>query len=571
MKYLFSCLKTYRREAILAPLFKLLEASLELVVPLIVALIVDRGIASGDRQFIALMCLVLVGFGIVGLGFSITAQYFAAKAAVGACKELRGKLFEKLQSFSYAQIDELGTSTMITRMTSDVNQVQSGVNMTLRLFLRSPFIVFGAMAMAFVVDVRVALVFVAVIPLLAVAVFAVMLACMPLYRKVQEKLDRVYLSVRENLAGVRVIRAFSKEKSEREEFDLRNDRLRSSQKKVGRIAALTSPITYILVNLAVIALLYLGGLRVDSGALGQGDVIALYNYLGQILIELIKLANLIVTMTKAVSCQKRIGKVLDTEGEQDVLDANAKEGDPQYAVSFEHVSLSYAGGGNALSDVTFAVRKGETVGILGGTGAGKSTLVNLIPRFYPATEGRVFLNGKDVNSLSAVALREKTVGIVPQKAVLFQGTIRSNLLWGNESATDEELFRAVKIAQAEDVVAAKGGLDGEIAQEGKNLSGGQRQRLTIARALVKQPEILILDDSASALDYATDSKLRSALKELDCTVFIVSQRTASILHADLILVLDQGKIVGKGTHKELLADCEVYREIYKTQFQEGAE
>lgn len=544
---------------------------MELVVPLIVALIVDRGIASGDRQFIALMCLVLVGFGIVGLGFSITAQYFAAKAAVGACKELRGKLFEKLQSFSYAQIDELGTSTMITRMTSDVNQVQSGVNMTLRLFLRSPFIVFGAMAMAFVVDVRVALVFVAVIPLLAVAVFAVMLACMPLYRKVQEKLDRVYLSVRENLAGVRVIRAFSKEKSEREEFDLRNDRLRSSQKKVGRIAALTSPITYILVNLAVIALLYLGGLRVDSGALGQGDVIALYNYLGQILIELIKLANLIVTMTKAVSCQKRIGKVLDMESERDVLDANAKEGDPQYAVLFDHVSLSYAGGGNALSDVTFAVKKGETVGILGGTGAGKSTLVNLIPRFYPATEGRVFLNGKDVNSLSAVSLREKTVGIVPQKAVLFQGTIRSNLLWGNESATDEELFRAVKIAQAEDVVAAKGGLDGEIAQEGKNLSGGQRQRLTIARALVKQPEILILDDSASALDYATDSKLRSALNDLDCTVFIVSQRTASILHADLILVLDQGKIVGKGTHEELLGSCEVYREIYKTQFQEGAE
>lgn len=571
MKYLFSCLKTYRREAILAPLFKLLEASLELVVPLIVALVVDRGIASGDRQFIALMCLVLVGFGIVGLGFSITAQYFAAKAAVGACKELRGKLFEKLQSFSYAQIDELGTSTMITRMTSDVNQVQSGVNMTLRLFLRSPFIVFGAMAMAFVVDVRVALVFVAVIPLLAVAVFAVMLACMPLYRKVQEKLDRVYLSVRENLAGVRVIRAFSKEKSEREEFDLRNDRLRSSQKKVGRIAALTSPITYILVNLAVIALLYLGGLRVDSGALGQGDVIALYNYLGQILIELIKLANLIVTMTKAVSCQKRIGKVLDTEGEQDVLDPDAKEGDPQYAVLFDHVSLSYAGGGNALSDVTFAVKKGETVGILGGTGAGKSTLVNLIPRFYPATEGRVLLNGKDVNALSAVSLREKTVGIVPQKAVLFQGTIRSNLLWGNESATDEELFRAVKIAQAEDVVAAKGGLDGEVAQEGKNLSGGQRQRLTIARALVKQPEILILDDSASALDYATDSKLRSALKELDCTVFIVSQRTASILHADLILVLDQGKIVGKGTHEELLGSCEVYREIYRTQFQEGAE
>jgi len=569
LKHLFVCLKAYRKEAILAPLFKLLEASLELVVPLIVALIVDRGIATGDKQFILLMCLVLVGFGVVGLAFSLTAQYFAAKAAVGASKQLRSKLFTKLQSFSYAQIDEMGTSTMITRMTSDVNQVQTGVNMTLRLFLRSPFIVFGAMIMAFVVDAQVALVFVAVIPLLAVAVYAVMWACMPLYRKVQAKLDKVYLSVRENLAGVRVIRAFSKEESEREEFARRSDELKTSQKKVGRIAALTSPITYVLVNLAIIALLYLGGKRVDLGAIEQGDVIALYNYLGQILIELIKLANLIVTITKAVSCQQRIGKVLDSESEPDVLEPNAPCGDRAYAVAFENVSFSYAGGASALSDVSFRVRRGETVGILGGTGAGKSTLVNLLPRFYPATQGHVFLNGKDVNGLSAVTLREKIVGVVPQKAVLFHGTIRSNLLWGNENATDEELMTAVHLAQAEDVVASKGGLDGEIAQEGKNLSGGQRQRLTIARALVKQPEILILDDSASALDYATDVKLRVALKSLNCTVFIVSQRAASVLHADLILVLDKGKVVGQGTHEALLSSCEVYREIYATQFKEG--
>lgn len=570
MKHLLNCLKPYRKEAILAPLFKLLEASLELSVPLIVALIVNRGIATGDRQFVVLMCLVLVGFGIVGLGFSLTAQYFAAKAAVSASAELRSRLFSKLQSFSYTQIDEMGTSTMITRMTSDVNQVQTGVNMTLRLFLRSPFIVFGAMAMAFVIDAQVALVFVVVIPLLAVAVYAVMWACMPLYQKVQAKLDDVYRSVRENLAGVRVIRAFSKEASERAEFQERNESLKKSQKKVGRIAALTSPITYVLVNLAIIALLYFGGQRVFVGSLEQGDVLALYNYLGQILIELIKLANLIVTITKSVSCQKRIGKVLDSESEPDVLQtAQDGEEDADVAVAFENVSLRYAGGGNALTDVSFRVKRGETVGILGGTGAGKSTLVNLLPRFYPASEGRVLINGRNVNGISAVELREKIVGIVPQKAVLFQGTIRSNLLWGNESATDEELMTAVKLAQAEDVVAAKGGLDGEIAQEGKNLSGGQRQRLTIARALVKQPEILILDDSASALDYATDAKLRAALQGLDNTVLIVSQRAASVLHADLILVLDGGQVVGKGKHEELLNSCDVYREIYATQFKEG--
>lgn len=565
MKHLLSCMRRYRKEALLAPLFKLLEASLELAVPLVVAAIVNNGISTGDKSYIVYMCLLLVAFGIVGLAFSLTAQYFAARAAVGVSAELRGRLFHKLQSFSFTQIDSLGTSTMITRMTSDVNQVQTGVNMTLRLFLRSPFIVFGAMIMAFTLDVQAALVFVAVIPLLAVAVFAVMGACIPLYQRVQGRLDKVYLSTRENLAGVRVVRAFCKEESEIAEFEERNGALRTSQKKVGRVAALTNPLTYILVNLAVIALVYVGGLRVDGGYLEQGDVIALYSYLSQILVELIKLANLIVTITKAVSCQKRIGKVLDEEGERSVLQApEGEQGD--CAVAFENVTFSYAGGGApALSGIDFSVKKGETVGIIGGTGSGKSTLVHLIPRFYAASEGRVLVNGRDVKEIPAEELRG-SVGIVLQKAVLFKGTIRSNLLWGNGSATEEELLAAVKTAQAEDVVAAKGGLDGEVAQEGKNLSGGQRQRLTIARALVRKPDILILDDSASALDYATDARLRSALRQTDCTVFIVSQRTASVLHADKIVVLDDGKPAGIGTHEELLKTCAVYREIYESQF-----
>ncbi len=572
MKHLLSCIKSYRVEAILAPLFKLLEASLELIVPLVVAAIVDHGIAEGDKGYIVGMCLLLVGFGIVGLAFSITAQYFAARAAVGACADLRTRLFRKLQSFSYTQIDEMGTSTMITRMTSDVNQVQTGVNMSLRLFLRSPFIVFGAMAMAFVVDVKAALVFVAVIPLLSVAVFAVMAACIPLYQKVQGKLDRVFLSTRENLAGVRVIRAFCKEESEQKEFELRNGELLAAQKRVGKIAALTNPLTYVLVNLAVIALVYVGALQVNAGALQQGDVIALYGYLSQILVELIKLANLIVTVTKAVSCEKRIERVLDTEGEPDVLCAEysdaapAAEGDAY--LEFRHVTFSYAGGGApALTDIHFQVRKGQTVGIIGGTGSGKTTLVNLLPRFYAATEGQVLLEGRDVRTMSATELRER-IGIVPQKAVLFKGSIRSNLLWGREDAPEEALLSAVHTAQADDVLAAKGGLDGEIAQEGKNLSGGQRQRLTIARALVRDPEILILDDSASALDYATDARLRAALRETGRTVFIVSQRTASVLQADLILVLDDGKVVGMGSHEDLLRTCSVYREIYRSQFKE---
>ena len=529
MKHLFSCLKSYKKETVLAPLFKLLEASLELIVPLVVGAIVNNGISSGDVSYILYGCLILVALGAVGLGFSLTAQYFAARAAVGASAALRERLFCKLQSLSYSQIDETGTSTMITRMTSDINQVQTGVNMTLRLFLRSPFIVFGAMIMAFTVDPVSALVFAGVIPLLALVVFAVMAACIPLYQRVQEKLDKVFLSARENLAGVRVVRAFCKEESETALFRERNGALCSAQKKVGRIAALTNPFTYILVNVAVIALLWAAAGRVNGGALMQGGVISLYGYLSMILVELIKLANLIVTITKAVSCQKRIGKALD--------------------------------------NITFSVRRGETVGILGGTGSGKSSLVHLIPRFYEASAGRVLVNGTDVNAIPAEALRE-AVAIVPQKAVLFRGTVRSNLLWGNGNATDAELLSCIRTAQAEDVVAPKGGLDGEVAQEGKNLSGGQRQRLTIARALVRKPEILILDDSASALDYATDAKLRAALKQLDCTVFIVSQRAASVKHADKIVVLDDGGIAGMGTHKELYASCDLYREIYHTQFKE---
>lgn len=542
---------------------------MELIVPLVVAAIIDVGIAGGDRAYVVKMCLVLVAFGVAGLAFSLTAQYFAAKAAVGVSAELRSRLFRKLQSFSFTQIDHLGTSAMITRMTSDVNQVQTGVNMTLRLFLRSPFIVFGAMIMAFVVDAQCALVFVAVIPLLAVTVYSVMGACIPLYQRVQGKLDKVYLSTRENLAGVRVIRAFSLEEKETEEFETRNLQLKRAQKKAGRIAALTNPVTYVLVNLALIALLYLGARRVDFGVLEQGDVVALYGYLAQILVELIKLANLIVTITKAASCQKRIGKVLDMQGEPSVLSLeNTKPCGQEESVRFENAAFSYGGGGaNALSNINFSVKRGETVGILGGTGSGKSTLVNLIPRFYAATEGAVYINGKNVNEIPAQTLRGM-VSVAPQKAVLFKGTIRSNLLWGNGTATDEELMKAVERAQALDVVASKNGLDGEVAQEGKNFSGGQRQRLTIARALVKNPEILILDDFSSALDYATDASLRAALRTLDCTTFIVSQRASSVLHSDKIVVLDDGKIAGIGTNEELLKRCSVYREIYRSQYRE---
>ncbi len=571
MKYLIRCLKVYRKEAILAPLFKLLEACMELTVPLVVAAIINTGVAGADKGYIINACLVLVAFGALGLFFALTAQYFAAKAAVGTAAELRSRLFDKLQTFSYAQIDRLGASRMITRMTSDVNQVQTGVNMTLRLLLRSPIVVFGATAMAFVVDPQAGLVFVGLVPLLAAAVYLVMGLCLPLYKKVQERLEKVYLSTRENLAGVRVIRAFSLEESEKEEFEARETALKKSQKRAGALAALSNPLTYALVNIALIVLLYVGAIRVQGGALEQGDVVALYGYLAQILVELIKLANLIITVTKAVSCQKRVGAVLDMEGEpsltKPVSAERLEENAP--AVAFKNVSFAYAGGGKTLDGVSFTVQKGETVGILGGTGAGKSTLVDLIPRFYESTEGEVEVGGENVGAIPADELRAR-VGVVPQKAVLFKGTIRSNLLWGNKEATEEELLRAVKLAQAEDVVAAKGGLNGEVAQEGKNLSGGQRQRLTIARALVKNPEILILDDSSSALDYATDKALRHALKTLECTVFLVSQRATSLMHADKILVLDDGKLVGQGTHEELMKTCRVYREIYASQVREGA-
>lgn len=568
MKHLFACLKKYKKEAVLAPLFKLLEASLELVVPLVVGAIINVGIGGADKSYIVWGCVLLVGFGLVGLAFSLTAQYFAARAAVGVSAQLRENLFVKLQSLSYAQIDGMGTSTMITRMTGDIQQVQTGVNMTLRLFLRSPFIVFGAAAMAFVVDWRAALVIVCVIPLLALAVFSVMAATIPLYRRVQERVDGVYTSTRENLAGARVLRAFCKEEDEIQSFGKKSGRLRSAQKKAGRISALTGPITYALVNIALIVLLFVSAGRVELGALEQGDAVSLYNYLAMILVELIKLANLIVTLTKAVSSQKRIGQALDEESEHSVTAPEA-ESKGDYAVEFEHVTFAYAGGAPALKDVDFKVKRGETVGILGGTGSGKTTLMGLIPRFYETEEGVVRVGGRDVKSIPAEELRER-VGVAAQKSVMFKGTIRSNLLWGKGDATDEELGFAVRCAQAEDVVSAKGGLDGEVAQEGKNLSGGQRQRLSIARALVKKPEILILDDTSSALDYATDAKLRKAISALGGTTLVVSQRVSSVMHADKIVVLDDGAVAGVGTHGELLSSCDVYREIYETQFRERA-
>ncbi len=564
MKYLRKSLNAYKKEAILSPLFKLFEACMELVVPLVVAHIVDVGIAQADRGYIVHGILVLVAFGAAGLLFALTAQYFAAKAAVGTSAELRRELFTKLQALSYEDIDLIGTPQMITLMTSDINQVQAGVNHTLRLLLRSPIIVFGAAVMAFTVDVYAGLVFVALIPVLTAAIVTVMAVCTPLYRKVQEKLDGVNLSVRENLQGVRVIRAFCREKEELAVFNGRNADLRAAQKRAGRISAVTNPITFCLVNLAVILLVYVGGIRISVGALEQGDVIALYFYITIILTELVKLANFIYIVVKAVSSMRRIGKVLDLSDEPSLfLPPEREEGET--AVSFENVTFTYRGGGApALCDIAFSVKRGETVGILGGTGSGKSTLVNLIPRFYRTGVGKVRVNGADVDAIPKDTLRNE-VAVVPQKSLIFRGTIRSNLLWGNDGATEEDLLAAVGIAQAADVVEAKGGLDGEIAQEGKNLSGGQRQRLSIARALVRKPKILILDDSASALDYATDLKLRTALKGLDCTTFIVSQRTVSVRHADKIVVLEEGRIAGLGTHEELLKNCGLYREIDASQ------
>ena len=571
MKKLLVYLKDYRRESVLGPLFKLLEATFELIVPLVVAAIIDRGIGTADKGYILRMCLVLVALGLIGLVCSVTAQYFAAKASVGFVTKLRHALYSHIQRFSYQTLDRVGISTLITRMTSDMNQVQTGLNLALRLLLRSPFVVFGAMIMAFTIDAKAALWFAAAIPALSVVVFGIMLVSIPLYKKVQGLLDQVLAATRENLTGVRVLRAFGKEEAEVAAFERKNEALTAMQKHVGHISALMNPVTYVIINLAILLLIHTGALRVEAGVITQGAVVALYNYMSQILVELIKLANLIINITKSVACGKRIQSVLDMPAGE-AVQADAPRGDARYRVQFDHAGIRYnEGADESLSDVNLAVRPGETVGVIGGTGSGKSTLVQLIPRFYEATQGRVLVDGIDVRALDPAQLRAR-IGIVPQKAVLFKGTIRENLLWGNASATDEQLMQAVHTAQADDVLRAKGGLDAEIEQAGRNLSGGQRQRLTIARALVRRPDILILDDSASALDFATDAALRKALRELDYrpTVFIVSQRTSSIRHADRIVVLDDGRAAGIGTHEELLENCQVYREIYDSQFKKEA-
>lgn len=571
MKKLWKYMRDYRREGILAPLFKLLEASLELLVPLVMAQIIDTGIANGDGGFILSRCGILAALAAVGLVCSITAQYFAAKASVGFAAKLRSTLFKHIQSLSYSKLDTQGTGTLIARITGDINQVQSGMNLALRLLLRSPFVVFGAMIMAFTIDVKAALVFVVTIPLLSIVVFGIMLWSIPMYKKVQARLDKVLGITRENLSGVRVIRAFCKEDEERREFGERNAALTKLQLIVGRVSAAMNPATYIMINLGIAVLIYVGALRVDSGILTQGQVVALYNYMSQILVELVKLASLIITITKALACAGRVSAALDVESDMHGADTMPKEIDTDEEVRFENVEFGYATGGEpALSGISFSVKKGETMGIIGGTGSGKSSLVSLIPRFYDATGGHIYIKGNDVKDYPLGALREM-VGMVPQKAVLFKGTIRENLRWGNADATEEEMERALSDAQALEIVKAKPeGLDSPVAQNGKNLSGGQRQRLTIARALIKKPEILILDDSASALDYATDLALRRSLAALSYkpTVFIVSQRASSILHADKIAVLDEGKMVGLGTHEELMRTCPVYREIYYSQYEQ---
>ena len=571
MKKLWKYMRDYRREGILAPLFKLLEASLELLVPLVMAQIIDTGIANGDGGFIFSRCGILAALAAVGLVCSITAQYFAAKASVGFAAKLRSALFKHIQSLSYSKLDTQGTGTLIARVTGDINQVQSGMNLALRLLLRSPFVVFGAMIMAFTIDVKAALVFVVTIPLLSIVVFGIMLWSIPMYKKVQARLDKVLGITRENLSGVRVIRAFCKEDEERREFGERNAALTKLQLIVGRVSAAMNPATYIMINLGIAVLIYVGALRVDSGILTQGQVVALYNYMSQILVELVKLASLIITITKALACAGRVSAALDVESDMHGADAMPKENDTDEEVRFENVEFSYATGGEpALSGISFSVKKGETMGIIGGTGSGKSSLVSLIPRFYDATGGHVYIKENDVKDYPLGALREM-VGMVPQKAVLFKGKIRENLRWGSADATEEEMERALSDAQALEIVKAKPeGLDSPVAQNGKNLSGGQRQRLTIARALIKKPEILILDDSASALDYATDLALRRSLAALSYkpTVFIVSQRASSILHADKIAVLDEGKMVGLGTHDELMQTCPVYREIYYSQYEQ---
>lgn len=570
MKKLLIYLKNYKKECVLAPLFKLLEASFELIVPLVMAAIIDRGIAVSDRPYIFKMGGVLVLLAAVGLTCSITAQYFAAKAAVGFATKLRYSLFSHIETLSFSEMDTVGSSTLITRITSDINQVQSGVNMVLRLFLRSPFIVFGAMIMAFTVNVKAALVFVVTIPLLSVVVFSVMLASIPLFKKVQSGLDQVLGHTRENLEGARVIRAFNKEEDEAREFNASNEFLTNMQLVVGRISTLMNPLTYIIINCAIIAVIWVGGKQVYGGIITQGEVVALVNYMSQILVELVKLANLIILINKAIACGNRIEEVLETKSS--IVNAPSEvnaASDSENAVVFSHVSMAYASTSEeALTDIDFTAKKGQTIGIIGGTGSGKSSVVNLIPRFYDVSKGSVLVDGRDVRDYDLTELRDK-IGVVMQKAVLFQGTIAENLRWGKPDATDEELWHAIEVAQAMDVVEGKEGkLDYMIEQGGRNLSGGQKQRLTIARAVVKDPDILILDDSASALDFATDARLRAALRNLqgNKTIFIVSQRTSSIQFADQIIVMDDGQVAGIGTHEQLLEQCEIYREIYESQF-----
>ncbi len=600
MRRLLIFLKSYVKECILAPLFKMLEASFELIIPLVVSAIIDVGIADGDGGYIARMCLVMVALGLLGLISSVTAQYFAAKAAAGFGTKVRHALFAHIQSFSFTEIDKAGTATLITRMTSDINQAQSGVNMVLRLFLRSPFIVLGAMVMAFTIDGKAALIFAVAIPSLSLVVFGVMAVSIPLYRKVQERLDNVLGITRENLTGARVIRAFHKEEAEKGRFEEALESLTSMQTHVGKISAFLNPVTYVIINAATLVLLYTGAVQVDTGNLTQGEVVALVNYMSQILVELIKLANLIVTITKAVACGNRVAVILEMEstmpaevfqqpgsmsdaqkgevslagGSSPGLGGTARQSEKNIMVRFSNVGLTYQGAGaESLSDVDFSVNRGETVGVIGGTGSGKTSLVHLIPRFYDATRGEVLIEGKNVKDYSQEELRQK-VGIVMQKAVLFKGTIRENLCWGKADATDEEIYQALETAQAREVVEGKDGkLDAFVEQGGKNFSGGQKQRLTIARALVRKPQILILDDSASALDYATDARLRKAIRQMGekPTVFIVSQRTSSIQHADKIIVLDDGKVAGMGSHEQLLESCEVYREIYESQYKKQQE
>lgn len=570
---LLKYLKNYRKESVLGPFFKLIEVAFELAVPLIVARIIDNGIGNSDKTYILQMCGVLAMLGALGLVCALAAQYFSAKAAVGFATDVRGILFKHIGKLSFKQLDELGAPTLITRLTGDINQVQTGINLTLRLVLRSPFVVFGAVIMAFTVDAGSALVFAVAVPVLAAVVFAIMLVCIPMYKKVQQRLDKLLGKTRENLLGARVVRAFCKEGEETEEFDAKNRALTSMQIAVGRISSFMNPVTFVLINFAVIALIYIGGLRVNSGAISSGDVVALYNYMSQILVELIKLASLIISVTKSIACGNRIQSVLEIEPE--TVSGNVKNGDSNipYAVEFKNASLSYGGGENALNNINLKIRRGETVGIIGSTGSGKSSLVNLIPRFYDATGGTVLVDGIDVKDYDIKSLRNK-IGVVFQKKALFEGTVRENIRFGKADATDTEIWQALNTAQAKQMIEDKeGGLDYMLEQEGRNLSGGQRQRMTIARALVRKPEILILDDAASALDYATSAKLNSALKNTDFspTVITVSQRISAIRSSDVIVVLDEGEIAGIGTDSELLKDCEVYREIYESQLEREAE